>query len=157
MYKELTALFGKHVDSPEFVAITKKYFPEFKLGKNKDQYKDKATKVVLCFSAMDKFVKDAPISKDSQHYRHFTGFFFGKDESEIPFGLTAKDDEATAIKKAGKPTHHNKKLDGGIIDNVNDLHYHINKDFKIVVSINPDTGKNWGQVLCQMLMEGMPF
>jgi hypothetical protein len=157
MFQELTALFGKHVDSPEFVAMTKKLFPEFKLGKNKDQYKDKATKVVLNFGNLDKFVKDAPISTDPQSYRYFTGFFFGKDESEIPFGLTAKDDEATAIKKAGNPTHHNKKLEGTIFEKINDLHYHINDHYKIVVAINPDTGKNWGQILVMLKMKGMPF
>jgi hypothetical protein len=103
MFKELAAVLGTHIDSPEFKAIQEKYFPAFKLGKNKDQYKDKATKIVLCFAALTSHDNNEPIPQDPNAFRYFTAFFFGKDESEIPFGVTSKDSEDTVYKKAGKP------------------------------------------------------
>jgi hypothetical protein len=156
MFQQLIAVFGKHVDSPEFRAMQAEFFPDFKLGKNKDQYRDKTTKVVLVFNCLSKYDDSAPIPTDPSEYRYFTGFFFGKDESEIPFGITAKDNEATTIKKAGQPTFHNKVLKGSIFENINDLHYHFG-DYKMVVGINPDTGKNWGQVGIFLKLKGMRF
>jgi hypothetical protein len=156
MFQQLVAAFGKHIDSPEFQAIKSEYFPDFKLGKNKDQYKDKTTKVVLIFNALSTYDDSAPIPTDPNDFRYFTGFFFGKDESEIPFGITAKDDEAATLKKAGQPTYHNKVLEGTIFEKINDLHYLLG-DYKMVVSINPDTGKNWGQVGVLLKLKGMKF
>jgi hypothetical protein len=156
MYKDLTSIFGKHIDSQEFQAMTKKYFPKFKLGKNKDRCQDKETKIELIFNNLDKYL-DVPVPTDPQAFKYFTGFFFGKDESEIPFGLSSKDDETTTIKKAGKPTKHNKKLEGSIFEKVNNLHYHIDKNFQLLVNIDPETGKNCGNILVQMQLKGMPF
>jgi hypothetical protein len=156
MFKELAAVLGTHIDSPEFKAIQEKYFPAFKLGKNKDQYKDKATKIVLCFAALTSHDNSEPIPQDPNAFRYFTAFFFGKDESEIPFGVTSKDSEDTVYKKAGKPTHHNKILEGPIFNLANDMHYHID-NYKMVISFNPATGKNWGSIGINLRLKGMKF
>jgi hypothetical protein len=156
MYKELTSILGKHIDSPEFKSVIEKLFPDFKKFDKNKEYKDKKSKVVLRIDSLTTYDDAAPISEDPKDYQYFTAFFFGKDESEIPFGVSVKDDEATVIKKAGKPTHHNKKMDGGIFGNVNDLHYHIGKH-KMLVSFDPTTGKNYGNIGINLVLKGMKF
>jgi hypothetical protein len=126
------------------------------LGKNKDQYKDKATKVVLCFGPLSKYDDNAAVPEDPNEYKYFIAFFFGKDESEIPFGVSGKDKEEAVLKKAGKPTHHNKVETGPMFHLVNDMHYHIDH-YKMVVSFDPATGKNYGQVGINLRLKGMKF
>ncbi len=156
MLKDLIAILGKHIDSPECRATIAKHFPSFtKFDKNKE-YKDKKTKVTLRLDSLTTYDDTAPISEDKKDYQYFIAFFFGKEESEIPFGLSAKDDEASVIKKAGKPTFHNKKTDGETFGNVNDMHYHID-NYKMVVSFDPAIGKNYGQIGINLLLKGMKF
>lgn len=97
----------------------------------------------------------AAISENKKDYEYFTAFFFGKDQTEIPFGITSKDNEVTVIEKAGKPTFHNKKTDSGFFNNINDLHYHID-NYKMIVSFDPATGKQYS-IAINLLLKGMKF
>jgi hypothetical protein len=155
MYKELTSVSGKHIDSLEFKSVVVKLFPDFKKFDKNKEYKDKKSKVVLRIDSLSAYDDTASISQDPKDYQYFTAFFFGKDESEIPFGITSKDDEATIIKKAGKPTHHNKNLEGGPFTHVNDMHYHID-NYKMIISFDPSTGKQWG-IGINLRLKGMKF
>jgi hypothetical protein len=156
MLKVLAPLLGKHKDSPEFKAMLSEHFPDFVKFNSDKQYKDKKTKIVLILDSLSMYDDDAPISEDPNDYLYFTSFFFGKDESEIPFGVSAKDDEATVIKKAGKPTHHNKVLEGPMMMLANDLHYHIDK-YKMTVAFDPATGENYGQIGFMIRLKGQKF
>ncbi len=156
MLKILTPLLGKHIDSPEFKAMMSSHFPDFiKFDKNKE-YKDKTSKLTLRIDALTGFDDTAVISEDKNDYKYFIAFFFGKDESEIPFGISAKDDEATVLNKAGKPTFHNKVTTGGIFLQVNDMHYHL-ENYKMIISFDPSTGKNYGQIGLHLRLKGMKF
>jgi NDP-sugar pyrophosphorylase family protein len=155
MFKDLTAVLGKHLDSSEFKAVLAKHFPDFKKFDKNKEYKDKKSKVVLRIDSLNTYDDSAKVSEDPKDYQYFIAFFCGKDESEIPFGITSKDDEATVIKKAGKPTHHNKNLEGGSFTHVNDLHYHID-NYKMVVAFDPASGKQWG-IGIQLRLKGMKF
>jgi hypothetical protein len=155
MYQDLIAVLGKHIDSKEFQAMLQKHFPDFKKFDKNKEYKDKKTKVVLRIDCLTAHDDSAKISEDPKDYQYFIAFFFGKDESEMPFGITSKDDEATIIQKAGMPTHHNKKMDGGIFGNVNDLHYHID-NYKMLISLDPETGKQYN-IGINLRLKGMKF
>jgi hypothetical protein len=155
MYKDLIAILGKHIDSVEFKAVVEKQFPDYKKFDKNKEYKDKKTKVVLRIDSLHTYDDTAKISDDPKKFQYFTAFFFGKDQSKIPFGITSKDDEATVIKKAGKPTHHNKNLEGGSFTHVNDLHYHID-NYKVIISFDPASGKQFG-IGINLRLKGMKF
>jgi hypothetical protein len=155
MLKELVGVLGKHIESKEFQAVVNNYFPDFKKFDKNKEYKDKKSKIVLRIDSLSAYDDTAKISEGPKDYQYFIAFFFGKDETEIPFGLTSNDDEATVIKKAGNPTHHNKKMDGGIFGNVNNLHYHID-NYKMVVSFDPTTGKQYN-IGINLRLKGMKF
>jgi hypothetical protein len=90
MIKDLIAVLGKHIDSTEFKAMLIKYFPNFtKIDKNKE-YKYKKTKVTLRIDSLKTYDDIAPISGVKKDYEYFIAFFFGKDESEILYGISAK-------------------------------------------------------------------
>ncbi len=151
----LTPLLGKHIDSEEFKKMLVSQFPDFtKFGKNYE-YKDKKSKIVLRIDCLTMYDDAAPISKDPKDYQYFIAFFFGIDETEIPFGVSNKDDEQTVIKKAGKPTFHNKVTDKGIFGNCNDLHYHI-KNYKMLISFD-SSGKQQQPVGINLRLKGMKF
>jgi hypothetical protein len=155
MFKDLVAVLGKNIETPEFKKVMAKYFPDFKKFNKDRNYRDKKSKVDLRIDSLNSYDDNWVPTNDLKEYEYFTAFFFGKDESEIPFGLSIKDDEATVIKKAGKPTHHNKNLEGGSFTHVNDLHYHID-NYKMVVAFDPATGKQWG-INIQLRLKGMKF
>jgi NDP-sugar pyrophosphorylase family protein len=155
MYRELTAILGKHIDSPEFKSVIEKLFTDFKKFDKNKEYKDKKSKVVLRIDSLTSYDDTKPTSQDPKEYQYFTAFFFGKDQSEIPFGITSKDDEATVIKKAGKPTHHNKNIEGGSFTHVNDMHYHI-ENYKMIITFDPASGKQWG-IGINLRLKGMKF
>lgn len=156
MLKILTPLLGKHKDSSEFKAMLAEHFPDFVKFNTDKQYKDKKSKVVLNLDSLTMYDDTAKISEDPNDYLYFTSFFFGKDESEIPFGISAKDDEATVLQKAGKPTHHNKVLEGPMMMLVNDMHYHMD-NYKMCVAFDPATGKNYGQIGINLRLKGQKF
>jgi hypothetical protein len=155
MFKDLISVLGSHIESSEFKSVILTHFPDFKKFDKNKEYKDKKTKVVLRIDSLTSYDDAAKISEDPKDYQYFIAFFFGKDESEIPFGITSKDDEFTLIKKAGKPTHHNKKMDGGIFGNINDLHYHID-NYKMLISLDPETGKQYN-IGINLRLKGMKF
>jgi hypothetical protein len=157
MYKELVAVLGKHITDPEFIEVQQKYFPEFKLGKNKDQFKDKSTKMVLCFAALTAHDSEAPVPEDPNEFKYFTAFFFGKDISEVPFGITPKDSEEQVIAKAGKPTHHHKIVTDSVFESVNNMHYHLENNVKLIVNFDPQTGKPYGDLGINLRLPGMKF
>jgi hypothetical protein len=108
MFDILTSLLGVHIDTPEFQSMLREYFSDFqKFDKNKE-YKDKKSKIILRIDSLSAYDDDAPISENPFDYQYFTAFFFGKDISEVPFGIMPLDTEPTIIEKAGKPTFHNK-------------------------------------------------
>jgi hypothetical protein len=156
MIQKLTPLFGKHVDSMEFKAMMAELFPDFKKFDKNKEYKDKASKITLRVDALTSYDDDAPVSNDPNDYKYFTAFFLKKDNPEMPFGISVKDDEAAVLKKAGKPTHHNKVTTGGSFLLVNDMHYHID-NYKMVVSFDPSTGKNYGEICFNLRLKGMKF
>ncbi len=156
MISVLTPLLGKHIDSPEFKAMLAKHFPDFKMFNNNKEYKNQKSKITLRIDALTSYDDTALISKDENEYKYFIAFFFGKDDAEIPFGISVKDKEAAVLTKAGKPTHHNKVTEGAIFMQVNDMHYHID-NYKMVVSFDPVTGKNYGQIGINLLLKGMKF
>jgi hypothetical protein len=155
MIQDLIAVLGKHIDSIEFKAVMAKHFPDFIKFSSDRNYRDKKSKVDLRIDSLNSYDDSWVPVNDPKEYEYFTAFFFGKDESEIPYGITSKDDETTVIKKAGNPTFHNKKLDGGIFNNVNDLHYHID-NYKMIVAFDPASDKQYG-IGINVRLKGMKF
>jgi predicted HTH transcriptional regulator len=156
MLKILSPLLGKHIDSAEFRAMLAAHFPDFrKFDKNKE-YKDRTSKITLRIDSLSAYDDSATIPADKKEFQYFTAFFFGKDETDIPFGVSAKDDEAAVIKKAGKPTHHNKVTDGGAFMLANDLHYHI-QNYKMLISFDSDGKKMQQAIGINLRLKGMRF
>jgi hypothetical protein len=155
MYQDLISVLGKHIDSSEFNSLVSIHFPDFKKFDKNKEYKDKKSKVCLRIDSLSSFDDTVIVSNDPNEYHYFIAFFFGKDESEIPFGIKHKDNEATVIEKAGKPTHHNKNLEGGSFTHVNDLHYHFG-NFKLIVSFDPVSLKQYS-ISIHLRLKGMRF
>jgi hypothetical protein len=156
MLKILSPLLGKHIDSTEFKAMLAAHFPDFtKFDKNKE-YKDKTSKITLRVDSLSAYDDSAAVPTDKKEYQYFIAFFFGKDETEIPYGISAKDYEATVIKKAGKPTHHNKVTDGGAFMQANDLHYHI-ENYKMLISFDIEGKKQQQAIGINLRLKGMRF
>ena len=156
MLKILGPLLGKHIDSPEFTAMLSKNFPVFKKFDKNKEYKDKQSGITLRIDSLTTYDDNAAVSTDKKEYQYFIAFFFGKDESEIPFGVNAKDNEAEVVKKAGKPTHHNKVIDGGAFMQVNDLHYHI-ENYKMLISFDLEGKKQQQAIGINLRLKGMRF
>lgn len=156
MIQQLTSLLGKNINSDEFKTEIVKIFPDYKgFDKNKE-YKDKASKITLRIDCLTMNDDSVEIPADENEYKYFIAFFFGKDETEIPFGLSVKDNEETVLKKAGKPTHQNKVTTGGFFNMVNQLHYYFDT-YKIIVSFDPETGKSNQNIQIHQLLKGMKF
>jgi hypothetical protein len=155
MLKDLITVLGKHIDTQEFKAVMAKHFPDFKKFNADRNYRDKKNKVDLRIDSLNSHDDMWVPVDDPKEYEFFTAFFFGKDQSEIPFGITSKDDEGTIVKKAGKPTFHNKVTDKGSIMNCNDYHYHIN-NYKVTIAFDVETGKQFG-IGIQLRLKGMKF
>ncbi len=141
MIQQLTPLLGKHIDSKEFKTQIVKIFPAYNRFDENKEYKDKASKITLRIDCLTMYDDTAEIPTDENEYNYFFAFFFGKDETEIPYGLSVKDNEETVLKKAGKPTHHNKVTTGGFFNMVNQMHYHFD-GYKMIVSFDAETGKS---------------
>jgi hypothetical protein len=156
MIQDLLAVLGKHSDSPEFKAMLAKHFPDFKKFDTNNEYKDKKSKITLRIDLLTMYDDAAPITEDKNEFKYFIAFFFGKDNAEIPLGISTKDDEAIVLKKAPKYTFHNKVTEGGFFMQVNDLHYHF-ENYKMIVSFDPTTGKNYGHIGFHFLLKGMKF
>jgi hypothetical protein len=156
MFNDLISVLGMHINSKEFKAVMKKYFPAFDRFNDNNEYQDIKTKVTLRIDSLSTYDHSAAIPDDPEEYKYFIAFFFGEDESEIPFGLSATDDELTVLKKAGSPTFHNKVLEGLLFHRVNDMHYHF-ENYKMVVSFDPSSGKNFGHIGINLRLKGMKF
>ncbi len=156
MIQDLIAVFCKHIDSPEFKEMLAKNFPDFKKFDSNGEYKDQKSKITLRIDSLTMHDDAASIPSDKNEFKYFIAFFFGKDSSEIPFGISTKDNEVTVLKKAPKYSFHNKVTEGGFFLQVNDLHYHF-ENYKMIVSFDPSTGKNYGHIGFHFLLKGMKF
>ena len=156
MLKILSPLLGKHIDSPQFKAMLAEYFSDFKKFDKNKEYKDKQSGITLRIDSLTTYDDSAPIATDKKEYQYFIAFFFGSEESEIPFGVSAKDSEAEVIKKAGKPTHHHKVTDGGAFMLANDLHYHI-ENYKMLISFDLEGKKQQQAIGINLRLKGMRF
>jgi hypothetical protein len=156
MFKDLLKALGNHEKSTKFVELITNHFPDYLRQDNENQYLDKKTGVILVLGSLTQYDDTAEILKDAEDYKYLTAFFFGGDESEIPFGVKSSDSYEDVIKKAGPPTYHNINKTGTMIEKVNDLHYCLGK-YKMVVSFDPDTDKNYGSIGINLILKGMKF